>query len=75
MKGRVREGIAEEMPDREDDFAYNHEIFLRGYKAVKAAKHNRFDPDLVEHSIRGRGGTVQACVSRRCPGAARRAEG
>ena len=74
MKGRMREVIAEEMPDREDDFTYNHEISLRGYKAVKAAKDNRFDPDLVERSIR-EGGTVQACVSRRCPGAARRAEG
>ncbi|HEX9135449.1 MAG TPA: hypothetical protein VF905_00710 [Nitrospirota bacterium] len=60
MKGRIRE--------------VNHEIFLRGYKAVKAAKHIRFDPYLVERSIR-EGGTVQVCVSRRCPGAARRAEG
>lgn len=49
----MREVIAKEMPDQEDDFAFNHEIFLRGYKAVKAAKHNHFDPDLVERSKRG----------------------
>lgn len=56
----MREVIAEEMPDQEDDFAYTHKIFLRGYKAVKAAKHNRFDPDLV---VRSKLGDIDAAQS------------
>jgi hypothetical protein len=53
VRQSMREVIAEEMPDKEDDFCYNHEVFVKGYRAVKAAKHNRFDADLVERSRRG----------------------
>ena len=53
VRQSMRETIAEECPDKEDDFCYNHEIFVKGYRLVKAAKHNRFDPDLLERSRRG----------------------
>ena len=53
IREKMREVIAEEMPYQEDDVNSNHEIFLRGYQAVKKAHFNRFDPDLAERSRRG----------------------
>jgi len=35
VRQSMRETIAEECPDKEDDFCYNHEIFVKGYRLVK----------------------------------------
>lgn len=43
----IPEVLIDQAPDKEDDFSYDYEIFLRGYEAVKKARHNRFDPELV----------------------------
>ena len=45
-----------------DDFNSNYEVFLKGYREVKAARHNRFDPDLVERSKRGDIDAAQAML-------------
>jgi hypothetical protein len=62
VRQSMRETIAEEMPDRESDFCYDYEIFLRGYEAVKKARHNRFDPELVERSRHGDIDAAQAML-------------
>ena len=53
IRDSMKAVIEEECPERMDDFNSDYETFLRGYKEVKAARHNRFDPDLVERSKRG----------------------
>ena len=53
IRDSMKKVIEEECPERMDDFNSNYEIFLKGYREVKAAKHNRFDPDLVERSKSG----------------------